>query len=484
MSETLALVLPLAAAGLATVVALVLDGLGRSRSAPVVAGLLLVAGAIPAGIAATTLEPSKAFGFFILGAGYSGAVCVVLTLAAFSAVVAGASASSERGTLVALIAFSALAANGLVAAPDPLFMLVALETLAVLGYAIVSVTRTPKSSEAAIKYFVQGTVATAIYALGLAGLLGAGLSLLSDVDTASAAHAAGAGPVTAACALIVVAFSFKLGAFPFHSWAPDAYEAAPPAGTAFIASATKVAAFTALYTITATLVEPAGVWAEIRFVVAAAAAASVVFGNLAALSQKSYARMLAFSGIAQVGYGLTGVVTGNGSATLLFVVAYAIASAGAFAAIESVRARRPRWDGSIAGLSGLASEAPILSASLAAILFSMTGIPPLVGFWGKFMVFLTAAGTGWTWLVVIGVLGSVVSFGYYGRVLRHVYFEEAPETGDVGLASPSSARGADLIVIVLAAVIVALGVFLLVNGLVALIGGADSSGFFGLVPPF
>jgi NADH:ubiquinone oxidoreductase subunit 2 (subunit N) len=175
---------------------------------------------------------------------------------------------------------------------------------------------------------------------------------------------------------------------------------------------------------------------------------------------------------------------------LLFVVGYALAVSGAFLTSAAVRARRPDWDGTIAGLAGLAREAPVVSLALSVLLFSMTGIPPLLGFWGKFLVFLNAASTDLLWLVIIALLGSVVSFGYYGRVMRVMYFEEPeeatgeePESPDAPADSGAAVRTlTELAVVALAVIVVAAGAYLLVFGLVPVVGGGEAYGVLQLLP--
>jgi NADH-quinone oxidoreductase subunit N len=239
-----------------------------------------------------------------------------------------------------------------------------------------------------------------------------------------------------------------------------------------LASGPKLAALEAMYTVAFEVLGGSGVAARATWLVALIAAASVVYGNLAALSQKNFARMLAYSGIAQVGYGLTALVIQSGTLALMFGAAYACAAAGAFAAVAAFKRIDSGWDVSISGLAGFGRRAPLLSASVAVLLFSLTGIPPLFGFWGKFLVFMaTASDPAWLWLAILGVLGSVVSFGYYGRVLRALYFDDAPESESARLdeaGTPRVGSGAAGRVAVLLAVIV------LVVGLVPLVWGFGS----------
>ncbi len=202
-------------------------------------------------------------------------------------------------------------------------------------------------------------------------------------------------------------------------------------------SSAKTGAIAGLLTVSLVLSESLGDDAKrLPVVIAAIAAGSIVYGNLAALRQRSYARMLAYSGIAQAGYALVPVAVGQPQQAAFFLATYSIAVVGAFLAALAVQRVRPDWDGSIKGMAGLGAHAPWLSAGLATLLLSLTGIPPLLGFWGKLQAFGVAVyasrrreadGQCFLALAVIGLVGSVVSFGYYGAVLRAMYFETEPQ---------------------------------------------------------
>jgi NADH-quinone oxidoreductase subunit N len=204
-------------------------------------------------------------------------------------------------------------------------------------------------------------------------------------------------------------------------------------------------------------------------VVALVSVASIVFGNLAALRQVSLARMLAYSAIAQVGYALAALPLVQGRASVLvFAGLYALASAGAFLFIVALRAVEPAWDGSIAGLAGLSARRPALAVSLVPLMLSLTGIPLTAGFWGKFLVFGAAATGGYLWLAIVAVIGSVVSFGYYGGVLRSAFLDDAPPTRPASVPGPSGARAigpAGVATVVVAVAIVLIGALPLVTGL-------------------
>ena len=296
---------------------------------------------------------------------------------------------------------------------------------------------------------------------------------------------------------LLAALVFKAGAAPFHSWAPDVYENAAPELTAFLATGPKVAALTALTIVlelvasdtTASTVSVHGTTA-IALIVAVMAVASVTIGSLVALRQRSYTRMLAYAGIAQVGYALIGASTLiNPAAAVFFVSTYALATVGTFLAAAAFRQVDPGWDGSIAGLAGMGRKAPALCGALALLLMSLAGIPPLLGFWGKLVVFggvLLQASTafeagltmvGWMSAIAasVGIVGSIVSLGYYGAVLRALYLTPVATVESahpVEIDADTTARGgaiAVVIVVLIAVAVVLLGVLPLLWGVTPLV---------------
>jgi NADH-quinone oxidoreductase subunit N len=245
---------------------------------------------------------------------------------------------------------------------------------------------------------------------------------------------------------------------------PDALETAPPAGAAVLASAGKVGPVAAAVWLASAVA--GGTDDRALVVVALISVGSIVFGNLAALRQRSLARMLAYSAIAQIGYALSGVPIADGrQAALFFIGLHGLTSVASFVFIVALRELEPDWDGSIAGLKGLSHRHPALAASLVPIMLSLTGIPLTAGFWGKLVVFGVAATQGYLWLAVVAVLGSVVSFGYYGGVLRSAFLDEpaaspAEKSGRVPISGSAPAS-----TVALAVVIVVIGVLPLVTGL-------------------
>ncbi len=387
------------------------------------ATLLAFATAIlPLGAAAPLV--GSTFGLVLTGGAFAGLAAAVYFTAFLSCGTGLLTVRPQtRIPVGALIAIGAATGQILLGADDAVVMFVALELLALVAYALVAASANDRSDEAAARYFVQGSAATGLAVLGLAVLVGlaAGESSYAGLAVATSAMAPGAALLGGM--LLVSALLFKVGAFPFHSWVPDAYETAPHGVAAFLAAGAKAAAlggFVVLY------VRIMG--AEPFLAVAAAlrvmSVASIIFGNLVALKQTSVARMLGYSAVAQAGYALVGLSV-SPAETLMFAATYAMSAATAFLVLEYFASAERGWDGSISGLAGFASKHPAASFALMVSLLSMTGIPLTVGFWGKFFVFYAAAQSGLLWLALVGLVGSVVSFGYYGRVIRALYVDTA-----------------------------------------------------------
>lgn len=375
------------------------------------------------------------------------------------------------GGVSALFAFLSVGSAIIAASLDLLMIVILIEVLAVIGYGLTASIRTTGAKEAALKYFIQGSAATGLFVLGLAlafGLLG------GSTRMAVLGEGAVQAPLVALTVslLIVAGFALKLGAFPFHSWAPDVFQSASSSSAAILASIPKIGVLSALLLSSQLLMRPV---ADVEFslldptlIFSIMAIASIVFGNLGALRQSDFGRMLGYSGIAHAGYLLVAVaidLTAYAYAMVL-VAGYAIAACTAFIVVEAYRGVSPGWDGSVVGMRGLASRSPLLAAVLAVALLSMTGIPLFAGFWGKLLVFGAAIDSDLLYLAIIGFLGSVVSFGYYGRVLRSVYFEgddsDSPREGsDMNDPNRPAIAGA----LIGAVLLVALGVAPLLVGL-------------------
>jgi NADH-quinone oxidoreductase subunit N len=453
------------------VLAVALDAFDRRALAVLGALAGLTAGVVLALIASTG-SPVISGEVVLSGRGFSASVALICAIGAL--VLLGGwrplTTTSSGGGLAALATFLIAGAAALVVSADVLVALIALEMMALTAYALVWSARTSAATEASMKYFVQGAVATGLLVLGIAILVGLYGGTTSYVWIRGLMGSDAGPPVTTAFVLIAAAFAYKLGAFPFHSWAPDALETAPPHLAALISGVPKLAAGLAMIVLFSRAVFGGLRPDYVMWVFGSLAILSMVFGAAGGLKQSSYTRMLGYSGITQVGYALVGVSMGGAAMTsvAILLTAYALSAGLAFLAAGAFRAARPTWDGSISGLAGLGRERKVLGVSVAAALFSLVGMPLTAGFWGKFLVFGVAASAGYWWLAVIGVTASVVSFGYYGGVLRSLYFESAPEGSAVQTQGDS-----DLVCVAvtagLALLIVATGVLPLLFGMEPLV---------------
>ncbi len=310
-------------------------------------------------------------------------------------------------------------------------LFVGLEILSIALYVLTGFDRHHVSAaEAALKYFLLGAFASGFVLYGMALLYAeTGSTFYADL----AVRGQGGFFALTGLGLLLVGFGFKLAVVPFHMWAPDAYQGAPTSVTAFMAVATKAAAFVALFRLLQALpAVSAASWAP---VLAVLALLTMTLGNLAALRQRSLKRMLAYSSIAHAGYMLIGLVTGTAAglqALLYYLGVYAFMNMGAFGVVAALEPREPAAlrDAEIAAAEGLFSRKPLLAVVMAVFMLSLTGIPPLAGFFGKLYLFGAAIAAGWTWLAVAGVLNSVVSAYYYLRVTVAMFMKEpAPTPG-------------------------------------------------------
>jgi NADH-quinone oxidoreductase subunit N len=223
--------------------------------------------------------------------------------------------------------------------------------------------------------------------------------------------------------LLLVGFGFKLALVPFHMWTPDAYQGAPTSVTAFMSVATKAAVFAALIRVLTSLASYSRPW---LLALAGLAALTMTLGNLAALRQSYLKRMLAYSSIAQAGYVLTGLAAGNQQGTqgaLYYLLAYTFMNLGAFVVLLAVQ-KPDENDVTRAEMVGLGSRQPALAVIMAIFMFSLAGIPPLAGFFGKLYVFSASVNAGLVWLAVIGVINSAIAAFYYLRVTVAMYMNE------------------------------------------------------------
>ncbi|HVH64229.1 MAG TPA: NADH-quinone oxidoreductase subunit N, partial [Candidatus Dormibacteraeota bacterium] len=278
------------------------------------------------------------------------------------------------------------------------------------------------------KYLLVGGFASAFVLYGMALVYGAsGTTVIPDIAQRLSSSATANPLLVLGIVLMGVGFAFKVSAAPFHMWTPDVYQGAPLPVTAFMSVGTKAAAFAMIVRVFAGgLVHLAPEWQAVLIFVSAV---SMVWGNLMAIAQSSLKRLLAYSGIAQAGYILIGVVAGgvNGlSAVLYYLFIYMFMNFGAFAVLTMISTPERDTD-SFADLDGLGRRSPVLAVAMSVFMLSLAGFPPSVGFFGKLFLFYAAVNANYTWLVVLAVLMSAVSVYYYVRVLVPVWSAPAAE---------------------------------------------------------
>jgi NADH-quinone oxidoreductase subunit N len=409
----------------------------EDRSARLVTWLAILS-LVAAGIFVAGYDGSIRFGFggLVVADGFAAFSKAVIYAGAAAALVAASGWFGRDGDYRAeyplLILLSSVGMGMMVSASDLLTLYVGLELQSLAAYVLASFQRTDtRSAEAGLKYFVLGALASGILLYGISLLYGfTGSTSFHDIATAIAGQKHGADGLSHGIlfgiVFVLAGIAFKVSAVPFHMWTPDVYEGAPSPVTAFFASAPKVAAMALL---TRLAVQALGTATfEWRQIVIFMALASTILGGVAAIGQPNVKRLLAYSSINNVGFALIGLAAGTeaGVASVLFYMAvYMVMTIGSFFVVLRMRDAEGRPVESIASLSGLSKTRPWLALAMAMFMFSLAGVPPLMGFWPKFFVFQAAVGANLTWLAAIGIATSVISAFYYLKIVKTMYFDEA-----------------------------------------------------------
>jgi NADH-quinone oxidoreductase subunit N len=448
------MLLELGVGGLAVIVLLfglvVSEARRRHAGGLATMGLLLLAGW------SFAVSPSPAEGPFVQDALAVFAKRLFL-VATFIAALASLSSTETAVTRRApeysvLMLASLLGMMVLVSARDMVLLFVAFELMSIPLYVLSGfLKREATAVEAALKFFLLGSVSSAIMAYGLSFVYG----VAETTALAGVTEAAGTGHPLMILGLLAVltGFGFKIAAFPFHMWVPDTYEAASTPFVAWLSVAPKAAGFVAIFRI---YLEGAGdrgtAWASLA---AGLAAATIVAGNLMALPQQNVKRLLAYSGVAHIGYMLVGVAAGSESGTgmvLFYLVAYVFGNMGAFLVVEAVAGGVGSEH--LNAFRGLAQRSPMLALAMLVFLLSLGGIPFVAGFWAKLYVFLAAAQAGLYWLVLVGALLTVVALFYYLVIARRMYIDVPPRSDAIALPLPLA-----LSVVICAVGVIAVGVY-------------------------
>ncbi|BAE51578.1 NADH:ubiquinone oxidoreductase subunit 2 [Paramagnetospirillum magneticum AMB-1] len=335
-----------------------------------------------------------------------------------------------------LVLFATLGMMMMISANDFIALYLGLELQSLALYVLAAYNRdNARATEAGLKYFVLGSLASGLLLYGISLLYGfAGTTSFEGLANLFAGgHDHPIKPnmgIIAGLVFVLAGLSFKVSAVPFHMWAPDVYEGAPTPVTSFFAVAPKIAALCLLVRVMtgpfADLVEQ---W---RQVVTFIAIGSMFVGSFAAVVQTNIKRLMAYSSIGHVGFVLVGIAAGSTlgiQGVLIYLAIYLFMNVGAFAVILSMRQKGRMVEG-IDDLAGLSKTHPMMAFVMAVLMFSMAGVPPLAGFWGKFYVFMAAIESGLYTLSILGVLSSVVSTYYYLRIVKVMYFDEPVEAFD------------------------------------------------------
>jgi len=332
-----------------------------------------------------------------------------------------------KGELPVLVLFATAGMMLLVSAGNLTMVYVGLELLALSSYALVAIDRdSPLSSEAAMKYFVLGALASGMLLYGMSLLYGATHSL--DLATIHATAGALSGDdrvlMLTGTVFLVVGIAFKFGAAPFHMWLPDTYHGAPTPITLFIGSAPKLAAFGMTYRLLESGLAPAG--DQWHLLLAGLAALSLAIGNVVAIAQTNLKRMLAYSTVSHVGFIFLGFAGGGAegyAAAMFYAISYAIMAAAGFGAIVMLSRNGFEAD-RIDDFKGLNARSPWMAALVLCVMASMAGVPPFLGFWAKLAVLRAAINGDMLWLAIVGIVFAVIGAFYYLRVMKVMYFDE------------------------------------------------------------
>lgn len=336
-----------------------------------------------------------------------------------------------KGEFYTLTLFALIGVMVMISAASLLTVYLGLEVLALSTYALIALDRKSlPASEAAMKYFVLGSLASGLLLYGMSLIFGATGSL--QLDEISRALSGGMGDsmiLTFGLVFIVIGVAFKLGAVPFHMWLPDVYHGAPLPITLFISSVPKLAALAlAIRLLDNGLI---GLHEDWQGMLVVLAALSLVIGNVVAIAQTNIKRMLAYSTIAHVGFMLLGILAGTPegyAAAMFYAITYAIMSAGAFAVIILVSSAGVEAE-NLDDFKGLARRNPWHAFLMLMIMFSLAGIPVFVGFFAKWQVIAASLSAGFTGLAILAVVTAVIGAFYYLRVVKLMYFDE-PETSE------------------------------------------------------
>jgi NADH-quinone oxidoreductase subunit N len=402
-----------------------------------------VAGAVVLGACFFLVAPSvcagasgpdtMAFGGQFAADGFAGFAKLLIYAASGAALMIAPSfferVSAMRAEFPVLILFAALGMSIMVSATNLLTLYVGLELNSLSAYVLASFLRTDdRSAEAGLKYFVLGALASGFLLFGISLVYGFTETIGFEGIRAALTGEMSTGALFGVI-FVLAGLAFKISAVPFHMWTPDVYEGAPTPVTLFFASAPKVAALALTMRVTLDAFgHEAGAW---RQIVIFAALASIVVGALGAIGQSNLKRLLAYSSINNVGFILIGLAAGTAqgaAAMLVYLAIYVPMTVGGFVAVQMFKDEDGNPLEGLSDVAGLSRTRPLLALCLATVMFSLAGIPPLFGFWGKFVVFQAAVQAHLVALAALGIAASVIGAFYYIKVVKLMYFDEPADT--------------------------------------------------------
>ena len=411
-------------------------GVMQKRDPTLMCSMLALGALLVAAVLVVSVGQGSAYGGQFLVDPFSDFVKLLILIAAAGALTMSIDFNAREGLarfeFPVLLLFATVGMLVMASAGNLMTLYLGLELQSLAIYVLAAFARDSlRSSEAGLKYFVLGSLASGLLLYGISLVYGfSGGTGFAGLATALAHPADAPSGLVVGIVFVIAGLAFKMSAVPFHMWTPDVYEGAPTSVTAFMATAPKVAAVALLLRTMATpFGHMVGQW---QLLIELISIASMILGSLAAIGQSNIKRLMAYSSIGHMGYALIGLAAGTPAGirgVLIYLITYVFMNAGTFACILAMR-RRGRAVERIDDLAGLASTDPGLALGMAVFMFSMAGIPPLAGFFGKLYVFLPAVQAGMWTLAVIGVLTSVVGAFYYLRVIKVMYFDAPAEKFD------------------------------------------------------
>ncbi|OQA65035.1 MAG: NADH-quinone oxidoreductase subunit N [Ignavibacteria bacterium ADurb.Bin266] len=343
------------------------------------------------------------------------------------------------------------------AAKDILVIFLGLELMSISFYILAGMNRKRlTANEASLKYFLLGSFATGFIVYGIALIYGSAHTTSIDFITSNFNSLSGNLLFVTGVLLFLIGFSFKIAAFPFHMWVPDVYEGAPTSVAALFSTGGKAAAFSAIIATLFALFNSGGQGNFFTPFLAVISVLSMFYGSIVAIAQDNIKRMLAYSSISHAGYLIIGLAAGNYDAIagiIYYLAAYTFMNLGAFGVVALIEGK-DETNLSINSYSGLGSTKPLLAALLALLMFSLAGIPPFAGFFGKYYIFIAAIKAKLTWLAILGVISSSISVYFYIRIVVLMYFK----TSDTELEYEGS-NNYMLAIILSVLIVVLMGVF-------------------------